>query len=126
MGMVEDVRQVLQDFVAPELRALAERMTALEKQMDERFAHAERRTDERFVHLEQRMDERSVHLEQRLTSLETQMASQFNILIGAIREGRDYNALMERMSRLEEMQREKQQTPPLLPPGGPSRSMRGR
>ena len=31
MGVVEDVRQVIQDFITPELRAIAERIEGLEK-----------------------------------------------------------------------------------------------
>lgn len=37
MSVVEDVRQVLQDFLAPELRAVAVRIDALEKVMNARF-----------------------------------------------------------------------------------------
>jgi len=37
MGVVEDVRQVLQDFLAPELRALTARIDALDKVMSARF-----------------------------------------------------------------------------------------
>jgi hypothetical protein len=37
MSVVEDVRQVIQDFLAPELRALTARIDALEVKMDSRF-----------------------------------------------------------------------------------------
>ena len=37
MSVVEDVRQVIQDFLAPELRALTARIEALEVKMDSRF-----------------------------------------------------------------------------------------
>ena len=37
MGVVEDVRQVLQDFLSPELRAITARIDALEKVMHVRF-----------------------------------------------------------------------------------------
>ena len=42
MSVVEDVRTVIQDFLAPELRELKARVDALEKRMDDRFEHAER------------------------------------------------------------------------------------
>lgn len=34
MGAIEDMRKVLQDFLAPELRALHERLGGLDKRMD--------------------------------------------------------------------------------------------
>lgn len=37
MSVVEDVRQALQDFLAPELRAITARIDALEKVMSARF-----------------------------------------------------------------------------------------
>ena len=37
MSVVEDVRQVLQDFLAPELRAVSARLDSIEKVMDARF-----------------------------------------------------------------------------------------
>ena len=42
MSVVEDVRTVVQDFLAPELRELKARVEALEKRMDDRFEHVER------------------------------------------------------------------------------------
>jgi len=38
MSVAEDVRQVLQDFLAPELRAVSARLDSIEKVMDARFA----------------------------------------------------------------------------------------
>ena len=44
MGVVEEVRQVIQDFLAPELRALTARIEALEVKMDSRFESLNART----------------------------------------------------------------------------------
>ena len=41
MGNVEDSRKVLQDFVAPDLKAIGARLEALEKEMNLRFSAAE-------------------------------------------------------------------------------------
>jgi hypothetical protein len=41
MGSVEDLRKVVQDLVAPDLKALAVRVEALEKSMRDKFASAE-------------------------------------------------------------------------------------
>jgi predicted nucleic acid-binding Zn-ribbon protein len=42
MSVVEDVRQVFQDFLAPELRAISARLEALEKTMDARMETVEK------------------------------------------------------------------------------------
>ena len=52
MGTIEDLRKVLQDFLAPELRGISERLESLEKRMEERFAAAEKLTNLRFESLE--------------------------------------------------------------------------
>jgi tetrahydromethanopterin S-methyltransferase subunit G len=43
MGVVEDVRQVVQDFVSPDIRAIEARLSALEKKVDENERRAENR-----------------------------------------------------------------------------------
>jgi flagellar capping protein FliD len=55
MGAIDDTRKVLQDFLAPELRAIASRLEAVEKRqeklsedMDRRFDHAEKQAERRF------------------------------------------------------------------------------
>ena len=46
MSVVEDVRTVVQDFLAPELRELKARVEALEKRMNDRFEHVEQRFEQ--------------------------------------------------------------------------------
>jgi hypothetical protein len=46
MSVVEDTRKVMQDFLAPELRAIATRLDALEKRYDDSDRRAEKRHDE--------------------------------------------------------------------------------
>ena len=58
MSVVEDVRKVLQDFLAPELRELKVRIEAVEKRIDERHAEVMKRMDERHEDVLHRMDER--------------------------------------------------------------------
>ena len=72
MSVVEDVRTVVQDFLAPELRELKARVDALEKRMDDRFEHAERTAQARH--------EQVMH---------------------AIQQIADYQALAQRVARLE-------------------------
>ncbi len=50
MSVVEDSRKVLQDFLAPELRAISVRLDALEKRVegvDKKFDEVERRAEKR-------------------------------------------------------------------------------
>ena len=49
MGNVDDVRRVIQDLVSPDLKALATRMDASEKEMKLRFDQAEKVELERFA-----------------------------------------------------------------------------
>ena len=48
MGSVDDVRKAMQDFLAPDLKALAVRLEALEKEMRAGFAYAEKMEVGRF------------------------------------------------------------------------------
>jgi hypothetical protein len=46
MSMIDDTRKVMQDFLAPELRAISTRLDALEKRFEDSDRRAERRHDE--------------------------------------------------------------------------------
>jgi len=52
MGNVEDVRKVIQDFVAPDMKAIAVRIEALECEMNVRFTS----TDQRIASLDKEMN----------------------------------------------------------------------
>lgn len=56
MRVIEDVRNVLQDFLAPELRAIGTRLDALEKNVDANEARAEKRHGEVMSGLRQITD----------------------------------------------------------------------
>ncbi len=75
MGNVEDVRKVIQDFVAPDLKALEARLVALEKEMKDRFAHADRVELERFAHAEKMNQERFAHIGEKFTAVERLIAT---------------------------------------------------
>ena len=60
MGTIEDIRKVMQDLLAPELRAIKERLQALETalvefraDMREQFEKADQRERERFEKAEE-------------------------------------------------------------------------
>jgi hypothetical protein len=73
MSVVEDVRTVIQDFLAPELRELKARVDALEKRMDDRFDHVERRHEEILSAIRQLTDYTA--LAQRVARLESREAA---------------------------------------------------
>ena len=75
MGAIEDTRKVLQDFLAPELRAISARLDALEK----RFESLDRKVDDVDRRAEKRHDE----------------------VMAAIRQVIDFNSIQQRLARLE-------------------------
>jgi len=68
MSVIEDSRKVLQDFSAPELRAIEVRLSALEKQVEDNDRRADRRHDEVMGAIRQVIDLNSI--QQRLARLE--------------------------------------------------------
>jgi tetrahydromethanopterin S-methyltransferase subunit G len=64
MSVVEDIREVMQDFLAPELREITARLDALEKKTD-------RQHEETMAAIRQVVDYTTVI--QRLTRLESQV-----------------------------------------------------
>lgn len=73
MGTVEDVRKPMQDFLAPELRALTVRMDALEDKVDSNERRAEKRHEEVMANFRQVLDYAMV--QQRLAALESEVKS---------------------------------------------------
>ncbi len=75
MSVIEDSRKVMQDFLAPELRGISARLDALEK----RYESLDRKIDEVERRAEKRHDE----------------------VMSAIGRLADYNAIRDRVARLE-------------------------
>ena len=69
MSVIEDSRKVVQDFIAPELRAISARLDPLEKKFDENERRAEKRHDDVMASIRQVIDWSS--LQQRLARLES-------------------------------------------------------
>lgn len=72
MSVIEDVRNVLQDFLAPELRAISARLDALERTVDANEARAETRHSEVMSGLRQITDYTTVL--DRLSKLEARQS----------------------------------------------------
>jgi hypothetical protein len=75
MGVVEDVRQVFQDFLAPELREIRGILSALDKRLDsqdKRFDAMEEVNRVRFEAILQRLEQiqQSFAFDKRISNLE--------------------------------------------------------
>jgi tetrahydromethanopterin S-methyltransferase subunit G len=97
MSVVEDSRKILQDFIAPELRAIAARLEALEK----RFDGFENSIGQRFEAAEKHFDQRMQGFEKRLDDLEHRADKRHDEVMAAIRQVIDYNSIQQRLARLE-------------------------
>lgn len=100
MSVIEDSRKVLQDFIAPELRAIAARLDALEKRLDDRFLSLEKRLDQ-FDHRIDRLDGRMDRLEQKIEDVDARAERRHNELMIAVRQLLDLNAIHQRLAKLE-------------------------
>ena len=89
MGAVEETRQVLQDFIAPELRSIDARLTALEKRMDG--------FDKRMDGFDKRMD----GFDGKLDRLDAKLDRNHSELMAAIHGVERYTVVLERLARLE-------------------------
>jgi hypothetical protein len=74
MSVIEDSRKVLQDFIAPELRAISVRLDALEKTVGDNERRAEKRHDDVMGSIRQVLDLNSI--QQRLAKLESKESVQ--------------------------------------------------
>ena len=73
MSVIEDSRKILQDFIAPELRAISVRLDALEQRVDDNERRAEKRHDEVMASIRQVIDYNSI--QQGLAKLESREAA---------------------------------------------------
>ena len=88
MSVIEDSRKVLQDFIAPELRAVDARLAAVEKRLDS----FERQVDQRFQQVDRRFDK-----------MEQQIDRKFDLLLAEIHSLKTVHDLELRMAKYEGM-----------------------
>ncbi len=111
MGVVEDVRSAVQDFVAPELRELRTRINALEEQQTQFRADLDKRfdaVDGRFEKLEDSVskgfdavDKRFDKVDARFEKLEEKISDMRDELITEIRRTASIYDLTVRVAKLE-------------------------
>jgi len=89
MSVVEDLRKALQDFLAPELRSIATRMDALEKQRAEDKADLLKAISDVKTDIQHSIVTGNAHMEKR-----------FELVV-------DYTKVLQRVDKLEEAQHSK-------------------
>ena len=112
MGVIDDVRKAMQDVVAPDLKALAAEIKALDKKIDMRTDALDKKIDMRTDALDKKIDMRADALDEKidlvrdlilaeLRSMQTTMQAEFARMNHAID--------MDR--RLEKLESERSATP---------------
>ena len=95
MSVIDDLRQLLQDLVTPEFRALSVRVDALEKKFDVRVDALEKKVDAGFIALEKKTDAGRADLKQEMADTEARAERRHTALLIALQ-------LEERVKRLEQ------------------------
>jgi hypothetical protein len=101
--VVQSVRQLLQDFIAPELRELKGDVSRLESKMDSGLAQLESKMDSGLAQLESKMDSGFAQVDSKMDSGFAQMRSLIENanLRAELEATRDIANLRERVTRLE-------------------------
>jgi peptidoglycan hydrolase CwlO-like protein len=99
--MIEEGRQLIQDFVTPEIRLIDVRLTALEKRVES----FENKVEKRFDSLEASNDKRFTKLDGKIeklqTTLEKKMGENHGQVMETLRRIETYNQILERQARVE-------------------------
>jgi hypothetical protein len=90
MSVVEDVRQIVQDFLAPELRAVAVQMEALNKRMDNLESN-----------ISKRMDNLESNINVQFAAVKTEVASRQEVVLLQIEHVKALLDVDKRLMRLE-------------------------
>ena len=104
MGFIEEGRQLIQDFVTPEIRSLDARLTAVEERLGLLDARVEKRfdsVDKRFDSVDKRFDSAESSVGKRFDSLENKMERNQAQVLETLRRMEDYSHVLERLARVE-------------------------
>jgi tetrahydromethanopterin S-methyltransferase subunit G len=93
MGVVEDVRTVLQDLLTPEMREVRARLDDLKNRMD--------RLENRLDKFDSRLDDHEKSIEHRFQKAEESALRRHDETMFAVRSLIDFNTLNQRLSQLE-------------------------
>ncbi len=127
MGVVEDIRQVIQDLVAPQLKsldarinALDARTTSLETSITQRFASAEAVANARHEAISAQIAQLTTKMDARQEALTAQIAQLANIVAtdhAAILQKLDLEKRIERIELFQAARYEAPAMPPTLEAG---------
>ena len=108
MGFIEEDRQLIQDFVTPEIRAIEARLDSIERQVavldlktdkldakiDKNQANLDAKIDRTQAHLEEKIDRHQAHLEGKIDRNQAQVLDTLNRM-------ETYAHVLERLARIE-------------------------
>ncbi len=96
MSVIEDTRKVMQDFLAPELRAISARLDSLEKRIDG-FDKRFDKIDSRF----EKIDSRFERVDGKLEDADRKADRRHDEMMAAVAQMIEITMLRERVARLE-------------------------
>ena len=118
MSIIDDTRKVLQDVIAPDLKAINVRLDAVERVMNLRFEQVDKRfeqIDKRFEQMDKRMDERFAQNENLTLAKFDQVLARIELLTGVVTA--NHQAEMRAMDLDRRMERLELSVAPKLEPG---------
>ena len=80
MGFIEDGRQLIQDFVTPEIRAISVRLYAVEAKINALEARSDKRFDELGIQIDKRFETQEAKINRRIETLENKLESKIEML----------------------------------------------
>jgi tetrahydromethanopterin S-methyltransferase subunit G len=104
MGFIEEGRQLIQDFVTPEIRSLDAQLTAVEKRLESLETQVDKRfgfVDKRFDSFETSVDMRFNSVDKKFDSLESKMERNQAQVLDTLHRMENYSHVLERLARLE-------------------------
>jgi tetrahydromethanopterin S-methyltransferase subunit G len=108
MGFIEEERQLIQDFVTPEIRSIDARLVAVEKRvesLENKVEKFETKVDKRFDSLDTRIQSVQTTLDTKIqgvqAALESKIDRSHNQILDALRSMEKYDQLAERIARIE-------------------------
>ena len=125
MSVIDDTRKVLQDVIAPDLKAINVRLDAVERVMNLRFEQVDKQfeqVDKRFEQIEKRFDQFEKRMDERFAQSEKLTLAKFDQLLSRIElltsvMGANHEAQMHAMDLNRRMERIESSMAPKLEPG---------
>jgi tetrahydromethanopterin S-methyltransferase subunit G len=97
MGFIEEGRQLIQDFVTPEIRSLDARLTAVERRLES----LDTKVDKRFDSVDKRFDSLKTDVDKRLDSIEGKLERNQTQVLDTLHRMENYSHVLERLARVE-------------------------